>query len=106
MSGDREACFGVDIHFGEVDVSLGCGIDDVDVDVLARAETDVGGDDDENVWVGCIPYLLFGRDFTQWREGEFDGGVVMELGQWETVQVVIGKVYRQGYSRAARSFDS
>ena len=50
-----------------------CGVDDVNVDALARAETDVSGDDDESMWVGCIPYLLFGRDFT-WREGEFDGG--------------------------------
>jgi hypothetical protein len=40
---------------------------------LAGAGTDVGGDDDERVWVGCVPYALFGWDFS-WREGEFDSG--------------------------------
>jgi hypothetical protein len=69
VGGDREPCFGVDVFFGEVDVPLGRGVDDVDVDALAGA----GGDDDERVWVGCVPDTLFGRDFS-WREGEFDGG--------------------------------
>ena len=32
----------------------------------------MGGDDDEGVWVGCVPYEVFGRDF-RWREEEFDG---------------------------------
>ena len=73
MSGDREASLGVDVLFGEVDVALDCGVDDVDVDALAGAGADVGGDDDEGVWVGCVPYALFGGDFS-WRESEFDGG--------------------------------
>ena len=72
MSGDREACLGADVLFGEVDVSLGCGVDDVDVDALAWAGTDVGGDDDEGVWVGCVPYALLGGDFS-WGDGESDG---------------------------------
>jgi hypothetical protein len=33
----------------------------------------VAGDDDERVWVGGVPYTLFGREFS-WREGEIDGG--------------------------------
>jgi hypothetical protein len=74
VSADRELCFGVDVLFGEVDVSLGCGVDNVDVDALAGAGSDVGGDDDERVWVDCIPYALFGRDFISWRKGKFDGG--------------------------------
>ena len=51
MGGDREAHFGVDVLFGEVDVALGRGVDDVDVDVDAVAgdRTDVGRDDDEGV---------------------------------------------------------
>jgi hypothetical protein len=72
VGGDREPCFGVDVLFGEVDVSLGRGVDNVDVDALAGAGSDVGGDDDGRVWVGCVPDALFGRDFS-WREGEFDG---------------------------------
>ena len=70
---DREARFAVDVLFGEVDVALRCGVDDVNVDALAGAGSDVGSDDDECVWVGCVPYALFGRDFS-WREGELDGG--------------------------------
>ena len=51
MGGDREARFGVDVLFGEVDIALGRGVDDVDVDVdvLAGARTDVGHDDDKGV---------------------------------------------------------
>jgi hypothetical protein len=56
VGGDREPCFGVGVLFGEVDVSLGCGVDSVDVDALAGAGSDVGGDDDERVWGGCVPY--------------------------------------------------
>ena len=37
VGGDRDACLGVHILFGEVEVSLGCGADDVDVDALAGA---------------------------------------------------------------------
>ena len=47
MGGDREAHFGVDVLFGEVDVALGRGVDDVDA--LAGPRTDVGRDDDEGV---------------------------------------------------------
>jgi hypothetical protein len=43
VGGDREACFAVDVLFGEVDVSLGRGVDDVDIDALAGAGSDVGG---------------------------------------------------------------
>jgi hypothetical protein len=64
VGSDCEPCFGVDVLFGEVDVSLGRGVDDVDVDALAGAGSDVGGDDDERVWVGCVPYALFGREFS------------------------------------------
>ena len=73
MRSDREVCLAVDVLFGEVDISLGCGVDDVNVDALAGVGSDVGGNDDERVWVGCVPYALFGRDFS-WREGELDGG--------------------------------
>ena len=73
MRGDCEAHPAVDVLLGEVDVLLGRGVDDVDVDALTVAGADVGGDDDECVWVGCVPYALFGRDFS-WREGELDGG--------------------------------
>ena len=70
---DREACLSVNVLIGEVDVSLGYGTDDADVGALAGDRTDVSGDDDEWVWVGCVPYALFRLDFS-WREGEFDSG--------------------------------
>ena len=70
---DREACLSVNVLIGEVDVSLGYGTDDADVGALAGDRTDVSGDDDECVWVGCVPYALFRLDFS-WREGEFDSG--------------------------------
>ena len=41
--------FVLDVLFGEVDVSLGSEVDDVDIDALAGAQADVGGDDDEGV---------------------------------------------------------
>ena len=40
---------------------------------MAGAGSDVGGDNDERVWVGCVPYTLLGQDFS-WREGEFGVG--------------------------------
>lgn len=73
MGSDRETCLALDVLFGEVDVSLGGRVDDFNVDALAGAGSDVGSDDDEGVWVGCVPYALFGRDFS-WGKGEFDGG--------------------------------
>lgn len=72
MGGDGETCLALDVSFGEVDVSLGCGVDDFNVDALAGAGTDVGGDDDEGVGVGCVPYAFFDWD-SGWWEGEFDG---------------------------------
>ena len=62
-------CVGVDVLFGEVDVSLGCA---VDLDALAGAGTDVASDDDEGAWIACVPYALFGLEIS-WREGEFEG---------------------------------
>ena len=59
--GDRKACFGIDVLFGEVDALLWCGVDDVDVDALAGAGTNIGGDDNEGEWIGYIPYALFDR---------------------------------------------
>ena len=44
VGGDRDACLGVHILFGEVDVSPGCGADDVDVDVDALARAGAGTD--------------------------------------------------------------
>ena len=67
---DREACLSVDVLFREVDVSLECGVDGV---YVGWAGTEVGGDEDEDVWMGCVLYALFGEEFG-WREGEFDGG--------------------------------
>ena len=69
VCGDREVHLSVDVFFGEVDIVLGYGVDDVNVNVLAGARTDVGHDDDE----GCVPYTLSSQDFS-WREGELDGG--------------------------------
>ena len=60
----REACVGVNVLFGEVDVSLGCG---VNLDALAGAGTDVGGDDSEGVWIACVPYALFGLNLAGGR---------------------------------------
>lgn len=73
MCGDREARFALDVLFGEVDVSLGCRVDDFNVDTLTGAGSDVGGDDDEGVRVCCVPCALVDGDFSG-REGEFDGG--------------------------------
>lgn len=39
----------VDVLFGEVDVALGCGVDDVNVDALAGARTNIGHDNDKGV---------------------------------------------------------
>ena len=49
VCGDREVHLSVDVFFGEVDIALGYGVDDVSVDVLAGARTDVGHDDDKGV---------------------------------------------------------
>lgn len=73
VGGDREACLALDVLLGEVDVPLGCRVDDFNVDTLTGTGSNVGGDDDKGVWVGCVPYALFGRDFS-WGEDEFDGG--------------------------------
>ena len=73
MCSDSEPRLALDVPFGEVDVALGRGVDDFDVDALTRAWADVGGDDDEGVRVGCVPYAFFSRDFSWWKD-EFDGG--------------------------------
>ena len=49
MGGDREECLGVDTLFGEVDVALGCGVNDVDVGALTGAATGVGRDGDQSM---------------------------------------------------------
>lgn len=66
MGGDCEVHPAVDVLFGEVDVLLGRGVDDVDVDALTVAGTDGDGDDDQGVWVGCAPYALC-DEFSQRR---------------------------------------
>ena len=64
VGGDREAYLSVDVLIGEVDVSLGYGVNDVDVGELAGDGTDIGGDDDEGVWVGCVQDAHFRLDFS------------------------------------------
>lgn len=73
VGGDSKTGLSLDVFFREVDVPLGCRVDDVDVNALTGAGTDVGGDDDEGVCMGCVPYAFFGRN-SSWREGEFNGG--------------------------------
>ena len=58
VGGDCEARLAIYVPFREVDVSLGCRVDDFNVDALAGAGPDVGGDNDECVWVGCVPYTF------------------------------------------------
>ena len=89
VGSDREACVGVNVLFGEVDVSLGCG---VDLDALAGAGTDVGGDDGEGVWIACVPYALFGLELAggranlrggkQQEDQEEGGGTWMVCFKW------------------------
>lgn len=52
---------------------MGCRVDDFNVDALTGTGSDVGGDDDEGVWVGCVPYALVGREFSG-GECKLDGG--------------------------------
>lgn len=90
MGGDRETCFAFNVLFGEVDVPLRCRVDDLYVNTLTGTGSDVGGDDDQGVWVGCVPYAFFGGDFNR-RESEFDGGRKGEEQEGEQEQTSSGE---------------
>jgi hypothetical protein len=64
-----------------------CGVDYVDVDTLAVAGTNVGGDSDEGVWIGCVTYAFFGRVLANGRANLISLDNPVDMGPLRSVTI-------------------
>lgn len=69
---DGQSGFAGDVLLVQIHVLLGTRVDDLNVDALVEARSDVRGNYHECICVGCIPNAFCGW-VTVGRQGEFNG---------------------------------